>query len=307
MIFIIDSTIKDCTQNELLIFSKAVMKALEKHHFVCMNAAIKEWFDKTIVQSELYFGTLHREMLECETEMFCPPTMSKQYLRTVFVGKSDGSKSVNEMLFLAEEPSVIILENGKYDWIVLQKWIEKYRKEKSFKNINSEVHRAVKNNWVRDHNGGGKNNIPNVVDSILPIYKGLHGLKIFTIFDSDKSSSTDTSKDKENNILTSFLDEKDIEWHVLKKRKIENYFPLTVYEKAGLMVKGIEIPSLTLEQLDFMDFNEKKDCTFITMNKSQVEELADNLTKTELQERVYHVDGTIDEVQEIIFKLAKFI
>jgi len=307
MIFNIDSSIVESSQDEILIFSKAIIKALENLHFVCMNGLTRNWFDKTIVQSPLYLGTFHREMIEYEIEMFSPSAMAQRYLRTVSVGKSDCCHTVQQMLFLAEETPVVVLENGKYDWIVLRKWVERYRKDKTFKNINADVHRAVTRNWVRDHNGGGKNNIPNVIDTIVPIYMGLHGLKIFTIFDSDKSSAGDSSKDIENSTLTSFLNQRNIEWHMLQKRKIENYFPLSAYEKAGLTVEGIVIPSLTPVQWDFINVNDENECKFISMKKSQVESLADNLTNLELQERVYHKDGEIDEVQEIILKLARFI
>lgn len=306
MIFEIDPSIKDSTQDELLKFSQAISNALENHHYICMSAPIKKWFEETIIQSELYYGVLLRETLERETEMFSPTTMSIKNLRTIKVGKNADCNDVDDMFLLTKEPSVVVLENGKYDWIVIQKWIERYSKDKGYGNLNSEVYRAVTRNLIRSHNGGGKNNINNVVGTLVPTYKNLHGFKIFTIFDSDKSSLTDISKDKENNKLISFLKGKGLEWHMLYKRKIENYFPLSVYIKAGLVDES-KSPALPPEQMDFIDIGDQTKCNFIKMEKSQVEDLAKNLTKPELQERVYHVDGQIDEVQEIILHLAKFI
>lgn len=306
MIFEIDPSIKGSTSDELLVFSKAVSNALDNNHYIRMGGDLLKWFDEMIVRSNLYYGTIQKEKLKNEMEMFSPTTMSIKNLRTIKVGKNAGCNDVDDMFFLTKEPSVVLLENGKYDWIVIQKWIERYSKDKGYGNLNSEVHRAVTRNLIRSHNGGGKNNINNVVQTLVPIYKNLHGFKIFTIFDSDKSSSTDISKDKENNKLISFLNGKGLEWHMLYKRKIENYFPLSVYIKAGLVDES-KNHALPPEQMDFIDIGDQTKCNFIKMEKSQVEDLAKNLTKPELQERVYHVDGQIDEVQEIILHLAKFI
>ena len=302
MIFSIDDSVMRQGENVALVFASSLQKAAEKRHYVEMSPPMQQWIDNELFGSDKYLGTLACESLVNNMEFWNPASICKRHQTTVTVGYGSGMLSVEEMALLVEEPSVVVLENGRYDWAAIKRWIELYRKEREFKTINQQVHRAVTNHWLREHHaGGGSGSIVNVMTVLIPIYKGLHALRLTAIFDSDKTSAHDTVD--HNQSLKAFLNENHIGWHELAKREIENYFDFETYRRAGLLTDNTQTCTMSLEEWDFHDIGKDK---WFKMEKKDVEKLSDALTKDELKKHAADLSGK-DEVQDIILHLAKYI
>lgn len=304
MIFKIDPSIKHFSQEELIVFSNALLRAEEKLHYLNIDFQTKRWIENNLFNNNLYLGRLAIHLLEENNEFWFPTALLRNNMRTVIVGKGNDFLGVDEMRMLVEEPAVVVLENGRYDWSVVKEWVELYTEERALKTINQHVDCAIKENRLRDHNAGGSGNVSNVITVLEPIYDGLPHLKIMTVFDSDKCSEQD--HEDHHHSLKGYLREHKIEYHELEKREIENYFPIDTYRKSGLIVEGVEIPVFTDKEYDFQDLGNPIQSPFIKMGKKDVETLAKNITLKELKSRVTVVDG-MDEVQRIILMLARFI
>ena len=302
MIFSIDDSVMEQGEDVAFVFATSLQKAAEKWHYVDMSPQMRRWIDNELFESEKYLGTLAREALVKNSELWNPASICKRHQTTVTVGYGSGMLSVEEMALLVEEPSVVVLENGRYDWAVIKRWIKLYRKERGFDTINQQVHRAVTGHLLREHHaGGGSGNITNVMTVLMPIYKGLHALRLTTIFDSDKTSAHDTVDHNQN--LKVFLDENHIGWYELAKREIENYFDFETYRRAGLLTDNTQTNTMPSEEWDFHDIGKDKQ---IKMEKKDVEKLSDALTKEELKKHTVDLSGK-DEIQDIILHLAKYI
>lgn len=302
MIFSIDDSVMKQGEDAALVFAVSLQKAAEKRHYVEISLPMRQWINNELFGSDKYLGSLARESLVNNLEVWNPASICKRYQTTVTVGYGSGMLSIEEMALLVEEPSVVVLENGRYDWAVIKRWIKLYRKERGFDTINQQVHRAVTSHLLREHNaGGGNGSISNVMTVLMPIYKGLHALRLTTIFDSDKASAHDTVD--HNQSLKAFLNENHIEWDELTKREIENYFDFETYRRAGLLTDNTQPCTTPLEEWDFHDIGKDKQ---IIMEKKDVEKLCDVLTKDELKTHATELSGR-DEVQDVILHLAKYI
>lgn len=302
MIFSIDDSVMRQGEDVALVFASSLQKAAEKRHYVEMSPQMQRWIDDELFESGKYLGTLACELLVKNNEFWKPTSICKRYQTTVTVGYGSGMLSVEEMALLVEEPSVVVLENGRYDWAAIKRWIKLYRKERGFDTINQQVHRAVTSHLLREHHaGGGSGSIVNVMTVLISIYKGLHALRLTAIFDSDKTSAHDTVD--HNQSLKAFLKENHIGWHELAKREIENYFDFETYRRAGLLTDNTQTCAMPLEEWDFHDIGKDKQ---IKMEKKDVEKLSDALTKDELKKHAMDLSGR-DEVQNIILHLAKYI
>ncbi len=301
MIFRIDKSIQDQPDSELLIFAKAVLKALDNLHFVEMDYGMMTWFEEKILGSDNYLGKLDREALMVPYQSATGEL--RKNLSTIVVGYSTGMKNATEMFGLAEKPATVILENGLYDWEVVRKWIKLYRKNCGIDGVGGHLHRIVGRYLIKQENGGGGNgSISNVVKSVAPSYEGQSTLKVTTLFDSDKNKKDDEAK---NSALTNFLNQEGYDYHELEKREIENYFPISTYEKAGLLIPGADTQNITEEEWDYMDIGKSG---LVKMEKKDVLSLSEYLTKPELQQRVRNtVQNGRDEIQRVILFLAKYI
>ena len=302
MIFSIDDSVMKQGENVTFVFAASLQKAAEKRHYVEISLPMRQWINNELFGSDKYLGTLARESLVNNLEVWNPASICKRYQTTVTVGYGSGMLSVEEMALLVEEPSVVVLENGRYDWAVIKRWIKLYRKERGFDTINQQVHRAITGYLLREHNaGGGNGSIANVMTVLMPIYKDLHALRLTTVFDSDKTSAHDTVD--HNQSLKAFLNGNHIGWQKKKKREIENYFDFETYRRAGLLTDNTQICTMPLEEWDFHDIGKDKR---IKMEKKDVEKLSDALTKEELKKHTVDLSGK-DEIQDIILHLAKYI
>ena len=302
MIFSIDHSVIEQGEEVILNFAKTLLDAAEKQHYVQVSPKVLLWIEQELFNTNKYLGTLARESLKGNKDFWQPTSMCQKYQRHVTIGYNTNMLPVEKMALLVEEPSVVVLENGRYDWAVIKKWIELYKNDRGLKTINQQVNRAVITHQLREHNaGGGNGSITNIIKELMHIYEGLHALRLTTVFDSDKHSAHDATD--HNQHLKAFLDKNQIKWHELKKREIENYFDIETYRRAGLLADNAQDYDFTAEEWDFLDIGKSK---IIKMEKRDVERLSELLIKDELKKHATALSGE-DEIQAIILHLAKYI
>lgn len=322
MIFHLDNTIKKQSQEAILTLAEAMVLACDNHHFIIRDKLV-DWIDEEIMNSQLYLGKLAKMKLQSNHELFFPKKCHKKYLQNITVGYGKNMINIEQMHKMAMLPSYVILENGKYDWSMFEKWVFLYRNDDCFETINKMVNTAIYDGQLLPDNGGGKTNIPNqayIRTSLYPTSElKLYSYKLLAIFDSDKTSDTDLF-DHNNDIKTK-LDKLKVEFYELRKRKIENYFPFETYKAVGLANAVNRPVGLTELDWDYCNLNDNK--SFIEKNgqtirvqdflkkfeKTHVVDLSNSLTEQQLKQRIAH-DNPInghDEVQETILKMAKLI
>lgn len=313
MIFNIDDSITKTEDGTVIRdMAQALVRAAEKQHHVCPTPDVWKWIDENILQTDTYLGSLEKELLMSNRELWDPKSMKRNHETTVHVGISGNMHTVRDMLKLIDEPSIIVVENETYDGAAITKWVKLYKKKKGLETINTEVYQALRGYRLRFHNAGGGNmTIANSIDTKKVTYGHLYPFLITTIFDSDKRSASDTTD--HNSKLKAYLTANTIAWHELKKREIENYFAPSTYSRAGLLRDERQANAMPPEEWDFHDMGKstivgKTDDNgkAVHIEKKDVLTLSDLLTRDELEGRV-QTDSTYDEIQEIIFLLAKYI
>ena len=303
MIFELDCSIIGSDKQKV---SKALCLVAEKKGHLSVEHNVQDWIDNEILnESNEFLSRFDVQTLKTNQSMWNVTKLHRNYHSTIKIGKANGMYSIDQMLNLLTEKSYLILENGNYDWLAIKHWIELYKNEREFKSLNQQVLRAIKEDIIREaHAGGGNGTIVNQFNALLTHYhKGCGTYKLTTIFDSDKTSSTDI---RHNKALKQFLANNGFAGHELYKREIENYFPIEAYEQAGLLFRNQTIPAYTPEEYDFIDI---QNATFTNYQKNQLPRLVPYLTKEALSDRVEHHrhSTSVDEIQKIIILLAKFI
>ncbi len=298
MIFVISDNIRFLAEENYRAFARNVSVALERHHFFSFDYNAFIWFEKEFLNTDKYYGEIEREELRSILPKE-PPTSLMSFLTRINVG-DDPDHDIGRMTTLIDKFSFVIVENNLYDGSTIKKWIKLYRNERNYKTLNQYVHRQVSCNLIDFSNGGGKDNIANDAEYHLHSYNGFHNYKLFSIFDSDKSNANDIDH---NVYVKQQLNDRSIDWHELEKRELENYFPLASFQKCRLTdSNGSKLRTLSDVEWDFCDLYTLEGLHF---EKKDLLILSDNLTKEELKSRLEHCVNDPDELQKIIFKIAK--
>ena len=143
---------------------------------------------------------------------------------------------------------IIFLENSDNDGHFLNSLI------REFKSNGKKILKHKSENWLKYQMAGGAENIKHCIESEINHYKGdLRFLKCFVLFDSDKSFPEEVILNKQS--LISYLESKDIHYHFLEKREIENYLPIEQFEQIDSTHKFIKtyVNSLNEVQKDYID------------------------------------------------------
>lgn len=282
----------------------AIANAFEHNHFVDVDLIGFEWIDNNLFDNNLLFSSQTRELLLSNKEKWDPKKIHKRFLRTFKIGNgSNDTITPITMNRLVMFPSLVFVENSRYDGIALAKWIHCYQMDTFNKTINQLVAAAFKQGYIIAGNGGGCENIANSIYAVKRVFKGMHAQKITAVFDSDKSSKDDPRDHKAS--LKRDLNKMGIEYHELRKREMENYFHTSSYTKLSLAKDGKDLSRISDEEWDFAETNENSE--YVSMKKSDVEKLAEITTKDLLRERVYWKENQQDEIHEIIQLLAHYI
>lgn len=265
--------------------------------------------------------------------------LHKQHLTQFTIGFNDGEIHPHDAYKIIVERSKIVIENDINDWKFLRGICEKYTSHKKRGSIYKLIKEAINNEWIEPSSGGGTGEIKKMAEKwVTTRYINIHKYKIMAIFDSDRKAYDDLEvKEK---ALIAFLkrrEDKDkskiqfsdchyepsdlMIWHILHKRKIENYVPLSVLFNC--------IPTLTDQQksnlntlhpseLDFYEY----ELINIGLSKRQRKAQFPDMFLTafsmhDLEKMCEHhrisitlQNGAIEEISEIeqiLLKIAKII
>ncbi|MCP5062246.1 MAG: hypothetical protein GY936_07275 [Ignavibacteriae bacterium] len=164
---------------------------------------------------------------------------------------SSEPKLENEYILIKAKPILdlplhIILENPTYDGYFIQSIVN------AFKNM--KLRDAYKKNWIVNDGDGGTGGLENATERLL----GMKQIptRIFVLRDSDRRFPKGVNETVKQ--LESYLTEKKIKYHILKKRETENYIPISTLDNYSNIDKQIleEYKKLTDEQKDFFDLND---------------------------------------------------
>lgn len=301
MIFKLDNTIITNQQDCLYTFAHALQHAQERLHYVVMERPVMEWIELNILSNPTYLSELDIELIKKDQFFMHPSALESRTLRTVLVGQGTNMLTIEQMLDVVDEPGVVVLENGLNDWSVLWGWTNLLSKRRcTNKVINESVMNAMEKALLRNENaGGGSGTIKNRITSIKPNYKGLHAFRVTTIFDSDKESVQDTVD--HNASLKQFLTTEKMKWHELSRREMENYFPIEVYQRAGLIAQELVLPANIMNNWAYEDIEKVKGINYA---KKNLPLLIGELSYHDLETLGGEV---LDEIQNILLHLAKYI
>ena len=197
-----------------------------------------------------YLGEIQR--IELESYITNIPrrpitSLHRQHLTsfTIGVDSSLGEVHPKDAYQIISERSKVIVENEINDWNFIKGICQKYSSGKiKRRSIYQLVDYAIKSETLESHHSGGTGEIVKISEKWINSnrYRNIFKYKLMAIFDSDRSS--------ENNYITpnksqiEFFKQRDIAvlqsrdyeyehsdkliWHILYKRKIENYVPLNI-------------------------------------------------------------------------------
>lgn len=306
MIFYLTKDVLDFDNEWKARLMLAIANALEHSHFVDPGELGFDWLDENLFDNNALFSPQTRELLLSDQEHWDPKAIHKRHLSSFYVGNEDKkSDRISPLMMnrLVTFPSLVFVENSRYDGAALVKFVHCYRNDFENRSINELVNHAFKQGYIVPGNGGGCDNIHNAIFPLKNVFKGYHQVKITAVFDSDKTSAEDTEDHKKS--LKSELDNLGIKYHELRKREIENYFHPSTYMELGLALPGKDLTVIEPEEWDFIETNEKS--KFVKMEKKDVVRLAQATTQRLLRERVYWKERQQDEIHEIILLLARYV
>ena len=295
----LDSTDKKTFANFISLASKANQK-------VDCTEIVWSYIEKQILNTN-FLGKIDIDEIRENIDLRDIKTIYRTHFTEVLVGNGEDMIDIHVALQILTNESYIILENSRYDWPTIKKWIETFdgKVGAKYKTINSIVHNAVKNNkLLPDHAGGCGPNIINRIETLRNgKYAQIYSFNLSTVYDSDKNSKEDTPKHQE---LEKYLSDNHILGHELIKREIENYYSQAAYEEARL-AKGTNVLPLDDEVYDYLDI---PTCGLFNLKKSNMETMPRFIKQNRLIRRIQNnmVDCNGEyEIQVIIFMLAKII
>lgn len=285
-------------------------KFLSAHH----TSNLEELID-SIVSKSGYITQLH-----------------KNHLSSIKIGVENDEIIPAEAVKIIDERSKVIVENGINDWKFIEGICAKYERHKLRGKIYQLINKAIKKEILEADNAGGVGEITKRANKwINGRYKDIHELKLMAVFDSDRISSADftTHRDEiaffknkgKNTIQNSdyvYTDGDIIIWHILYKKKLENYLPLFVLFRESVGISNAQKTSLeakTPDELDFIEYDNSN----IGIGKGRIKQdfpnfFLTNFSYRELEARCEHhlvwsdeTQSNISEIEQLLLKIAKII
>lgn len=145
-------------------------------------------------------------------------------------------------------PLLVLLENNDNDAYFLDAII------REFKNSSKRIRNFKHNMWLKYINSGGSGNIEHTINAEIKNVGGnVKFLKCFVLLDSDLEFPQKPNLKREK--LIAFLEELNVQYHILEKREVENYLPTDLFN----MIKPNDVfvreycDKLSPSQKDFID------------------------------------------------------
>jgi len=261
-------------------------------------------------------------------------SLHKNHLRHLVIGIDEDNEEVNpeNAYKIIKERSKVIVENGINDWKFIQGICRKYSSGRTTRqSIYQLVNQAIKDGIIESENCGGVGEITKVTQRWVDDsrYKNIFQYKLMAIFDSDREEANELTRHKSKieyfkRIKISNIDDCNYEsidlivWHMLYKRKIENYVPLNVLFASLASITPTQKENLnakTYEELDFLEYDEDN----IGIGERQIKEqfpkmFISSFSYRDFEAKCEHhkvflaeANESVSEIEQILLKIAKIL
>ena len=258
---------------------------------------------------------------------------------TIGIDLSLGEIHPNDAYKIISERSKIIVENGINDWKFIQGICQKYNSGKAKRrSIYQLIEDAIKNESLESEHSGGTGEIVKIAERWLSSnrYRDIFKYKLMAIFDSDKAINNNYTTPNKSKI--EFFKQRDITiiqptdyeyeptdrfiWHILYKRKIENYIPLNILFQNITSINDQQKSDLTNksnDELDFIEYGKGEGQFNIGISEKKIKEEFPKIflypfSFNDFEERCKHhkvylaeANEEISELEQLLLKIAKII
>ncbi|MCE2906130.1 MAG: hypothetical protein LW814_14070 [Anabaena sp. CoA2_C59] len=351
MIISFNSTIFQIQDEEVQsILSKILVILIENNHFIdeksissiFFNNENKYIFDETnFAKSSL--SKIDNQILKdyISKKITQPiPKPHRIYLTHFTIGVNLGVGEVHprNAYQIITERSQIIVENKINDGKFIRGICQKYTSSKINKQRQSIyllIDKAIKKGIIEFDHAGGIGEISKITKCWIDDqrYDNIYKYKLMAIFDSDKTHINDftekyrklieflknrpISKPPENNDIK-YENNDLIIWHILYKRKIENYIPPCIlFNKVKQITETQkhELKNTAKDDLDFIEYDYYNIGIGETIIKKEFPEMfLGDFSYRELEQRCEHhkvflpeANELVSELEQILLKIAKLI
>lgn len=268
-------------------------------------------------------------------------SLHRQHLTsfTIGVDSSLGEVHPNDAYQIISERSKVIVENEINDWNFIKGICQKYSSGKiKRRSIYQLVEYAIKSETLESHHSGGTGEIVKISEKWINSnrYKNSFRYKLMAIFDSDKSSENDYITPNKSQI--EFFKQRDLAvvqprdyeyepsdkliWHILYKRKIENYIPLNILFQNITSIseqQKYDLSNKSNDELDFIEYGNGEGQFNIGIGKMKIKDqfpaiFLSPFSYRDLEERCEHhkvylpeANEEVSEIEVILLKIAKII
>lgn len=326
------------------ILADILIELLKDNHFIDPRSIASIFFDNEnryifsknkIAKS--YLSDTKRDYLKLYITNNRKPITSlyRDHITHITIGTDAGEINPRDAHKILTERSKIIVENRINDGKFIQGIAQKYSSHKKRGSIYLLITRAFKLRTIECDHAGGIGEIIKTTQFLIKDqgYDYIYKYKLMTIFDSDKShinhfntrytklieflkNRTICNPPATNDIIY----EKDdlIIWHILYKRKIENYIPLDIlFKKATLITQDQKdhLSSKSESDLDFLEYNKDgNNIGQINIKEEFPEMFLGDFSYRLLEQRCQHhkvfipeENELVSELEQILLKIAKII
>lgn len=290
-------------------------------------------FDKLIPKTRLFLDFLSRDIQEhliriVEQKSSYLTEIQLIHFSLIEVGKNSKLK-IRDINAIHEKPATIVLENSVNDFMFIECLARIYQGHKKRRSIYRSIMKAIENQHLIPTHAGGKGDILSRVSELERRYSNNYLRRVALVFDSDKKSPDDSAKDTQRIIIQSLKGRADIcdywecgdkvYWHMLFKREMENYLPLSVIGQQFpvLADKCEELSKKTKSEIDFVKFADYFKGTnvkqlFPSVFKNPLctrEELEANCSDYKAQWPINSrgILECVNEYEDILIKIARII
>jgi hypothetical protein len=261
----------------------------------------------------------------------------QHYLTTIEIGMdiNRGEIHPDNAYRIITKPSYVIVESSDSDWNFIKGIVEKYKDFGSRKSIYQLIKESLDIDYLLPDHAGGIGDIKKKIEHLKSrSYQDIHEYKLIAIFDSDRENADNINKSNaklikylKNIDKATILNKNDIVhnkgdiiiWHMLHKKTIENYLPLSVIKNIKNNLNDQQIRNLdnlhgNPKKVDFAKYEDlligldKKECAKKFLTDFSPEELENRCSHHKVS--IPLPDGgkeLVSEIEQILLKIAKII